>query len=144
MSALTLRAPSTTSETDVDDERHVSTQDELHIRLVRAIATGNEFADIPKDSELWLLPDDDPAHVAWVLRAATEAVIPGRNLYLRWVHPADLPSLPSERKPPEALRAIEYRQDGSVARVRIADGNDWREVEPTPEDRAGLPPTPRG
>jgi hypothetical protein len=142
MSTTTLTAPIAAT-SDADDARHAAAHDELHRRVVRAIATGTAFADIPNGCELWLLPDDDPAQVAWVLRAATERAIPGRNLYLRWVHPAELPPLPSDRTPPEVVRSVEYRPDGSVARVRVPDGDGWREVEQTPEDAAGLPPTAR-
>jgi hypothetical protein len=144
MSASTLASPAAVSAGRTDNERHGERQDELHSRVVRAIATGDAFADIPTGSELWLLPDDDPAHVAWVLQAATEAVIPSRNLYLRWVHPADLPPLPPDRKPADVVRAVEYRPDGSVGRVRVPDGSGWREVEPTADDRAGLPPPSGG
>jgi hypothetical protein len=143
MSASTLASPATVSVGSSDDERHGERQDELHSRVMRAIATGDAFADVPSESELWLLPDDDPEHVAWVLRVATEAVIPGRNLYLRWVHPADLPMLPSDRKPTDAVRRVTFRSDGSVERVQVPDGNGWRDVEPNSEDRAGLPATSR-
>jgi hypothetical protein len=143
VSATILTAPATAAVGNTD-ERHGELQDELHSRVVRAIATGDAFKDIPNDSEVWLLPDDDPDHVAWVLRAATEAPIPGRNLYLRWVHPADLPTLPPNRNPTAAVRRVEYRPNGSVVRVQVPDGNCWRDVEPTPEDRAGLPPIARG
>jgi hypothetical protein len=128
----------------IEDELQVEVQDELHRRVVRAMATGEAFADIPNGCELWLLPDDDAAHVAWVLRAATEAVIPGRNLYLRWVQPGDLPPLSPDQERSEAIRRVAYRADGSADRVWVPDGNGWREVEPTPEDRAGLPPVGSG
>jgi hypothetical protein len=144
MSASTLAAPATASADKSDDERHGERQDELHSRVMRAIATSDAFADVPNESELWLLPDGDPDHVAWVLRAATEAPIPGRNLYLRWVHPDDLPSLPVERNPAAPVRRVEYQSDGSVARVQIPNGDGWRDVEPDLADRANVSPSAKG
>ena len=141
MSTTTLPAPIAQSAAVSGTERHVELQDQLHLRVVRAIATGEEFGDIPNDCELWLLPDDNPEHVEWVFRAAAEAVIPGRNVYLRWVHPDNLPAVSIEWKAPEVVRRVEYLPDGSIARVSVPDGDEWREVEPTPGDLAGLPPT---
>lgn len=125
---------------DSDDARHADKQDELQSRLLQARIAGDAFADIPPDAVLWLLPDDDPEHVAWVLRSVTNSTRPGRNAYLRWIRAAGLPTLPRSQGPWPVLRSIEYHPDGSVKRVRVPDGDGWREVEATPEDRAGLPP----
>ncbi len=122
------------------DHHHADKQDELHRRVLQAIISSDVFTDIPPDSVLWLLPDDDPEHVAWVLRAVANSAQPGRNVYLRWIRASELPLLPPDVGPCPVVRSIEYHPDGSVKRVRVPDGEGWREVEPTPEDRAGLPP----
>jgi hypothetical protein len=125
---------------DTDDARHAAKQGELHRRVLQAIISSDGFTDIPPDSVLWLLPDDDPEHVVWTLRAVTNSAQPGRNVYLRWIRVAELPPLPPDQGPWPVVRSIEYHPDGSIKRVRVPDGDGWREVEPTPEDRAGLPP----
>jgi hypothetical protein len=136
---LSATAPITDA-LDIEDARHADKQNVLHRRVIQAIITSDAFEDIPSEAVLWLLPDDDPEHVAWVLRAVADSVLPGRNVYLRWVSVAAILLMSPDQGPWPVVRSVEYNPDGSVKRVRVPDGEDWREVEPTPEDRAGLPP----
>lgn len=65
---------------------------ELQRRFLSAALTDPRIVeDVPRDVQLFLLPDDDPGFVAAEIAAAARAATRGDNVYLRHVRSADLP-----------------------------------------------------
>ncbi|MBA2277906.1 MAG: hypothetical protein H0W06_09120 [Chloroflexia bacterium] len=127
-----------------DTERWAKDAD-LHERVVRdMIARDDAYRDVPAGCTLVLVPDDDPAQTEWAIRQGAEAARRGASVYLRRVVVAVLPTMPSVSDgDPIGSRRIDYEADGTVRRVTVREANGtWREVEPTAEDAAGLPPLP--
>jgi hypothetical protein len=114
---------------DADTDRRLT----LHARFLRAaFADTSLLRDIPNDVLLVLLPDDDDAYVEREVARAARSARRGDNVYLRHVHVADLPELPTEpTAPPAGLRRTFFEWDGSIAsqEIRGADG-EWHPVEP--------------
>ncbi len=119
---------------------------ELHARVLQdMVARPHAYADIPHGSTLILVPDDDQAQAEWAIRQGAAAARRGASVYLRRTVVADLPEI--IRAPgddPVGTRRIDYAPDGSVQQVMVkGQDGDWREVESTPDDAAGLPPVRR-
>lgn len=139
MSASRQRAA---DQTDHDAERWATDAD-LHARiLMDMIARPEHYGDVPDGCTLILVPDDDPAHAEWAIRQGAKVARRGTSVYLRRITEADLPAAPAAPdSDPVGSRRIDFAPDGSVRHVQVkAEDGVWREVEPTIEDAAGLPP----
>jgi hypothetical protein len=114
---------------------------ELSSRVDEVLFANVDEFDIPNGCVFWVVSDDDPELTEWVIQRGAEEVRRGRNVYFRHARVADLPPARPSRDNPPGSRRIEYAAGGTVRRVTVlAEDGAWRDVEPTPEDTAGLPP----
>lgn len=81
-----MAIPTTTTQLRNIEERHAA----LFAAFSHAcLHNPSLLADIPDNSELALVPDDDPELAAYTIAHGTRSVDAGRNVYFRHVRIAD-------------------------------------------------------